>query len=64
MAQRIADDPAAPIRDRQYALDVLHRLTLGRPVTASDEWRLRVAHGRRRGEVAALALARLYGLTP
>lgn len=55
MARRIADDPHAPVRDRSYALDVLHRLQHGLPITATDRLRLRCVHGVRRRMVIASA---------
>lgn len=60
LARRIADDPGAPIADRVHAIDILHRLRHGLPLTGRDRWRLRVAHGIRRRE--ARALARMYGV--
>lgn len=60
LARRIADDPGAAIADRVHAVNVLHRLRHGLPLTGRDRWRLRVAHGIRRRE--ARAQARMYGL--
>lgn len=54
MARRILDDNHAPIRDRQHAVEVLHRLRFGLPVGSRDAWLLRCAHGVRRAEVVDL----------
>ena len=55
MARRVLDDPLAPVRDREHAAEILHRVLHGLPVGARDLLRLRVAHGRCRSQALARA---------
>lgn len=55
MARRVVDDPLAPVRDREHALNVLHRLQQGLPISARDHLRLRLSHGRCRRQALARA---------
>jgi hypothetical protein len=48
MAQRIADDCSAPIRDRAHAVGVLHRLQHGLRIKPHEAWQVRSAHRRHR----------------
>jgi hypothetical protein len=62
MAQRIVDDQAAPIRDREHAMAVLHCVHRNMDIEPHDAERVRVAHGWRQRD--ALGLGRLYGVVP